>query len=150
MFILRQEILHRHFLRHKILLTYFGVCSFFAIKNKCTNICDTNICTQKILMQKNDVAKINPQKFLGIYFCNNSFCVKSFCTKKFLCNKFLFSSIYFCNGLFCGIYFCIFNYNDCLIKYAKKRCANYGVINIQKILHIYFWTSFFVYLFLYT
>ena len=33
--------------------------------------------------------------------------------------------------------------NDYLIKYAKKRYANYGVINIQKFLHIYFCACFF-------
>ena len=44
---MRQEILH-----YKILHIYFGVCSFFAIKNKYTNICDKTIVIQKILMQK--------------------------------------------------------------------------------------------------
>ena len=56
---LSQEILHQHFLRHKILHVYFGVYCFFAIKNKRTNISDTNNCNAK-----NDVAKINPQTFL--------------------------------------------------------------------------------------
>ena len=60
----------RFFLRQEILHLYFGVCCFFAIKNKCTNICDTNNCNAKNFDTKNDVAKINPQKFLRIYFCN--------------------------------------------------------------------------------
>ena len=57
-FFLRQEILHQHFLHHKILHIYFGECCFFAIKNKCTNICDTNNCNAKNFDAKNDVAKI--------------------------------------------------------------------------------------------
>ena len=64
-FFWRQEILHQHFLHHKILHIYFGVYSFFAIKNKCTNICDTNNCNAKNFDAKNDVAK--------------SFCVTIFC-----------------------------------------------------------------------
>ena len=80
---LRQEILHQLFLRRKILHIYFGVCCFFAIKNKCTNICDTNNCNAKNFDAKNNVAKINPQKFLWIYFCNNNFCVKNVWAKDF-------------------------------------------------------------------
>ena len=64
---MRQEILHQLFLRHKILHIYFDVCSFFAIKNKCTNICDTNNCNAKNFDAKSDVAKIFAKKFL----CNN-------------------------------------------------------------------------------
>ena len=86
-FFLRQEILHQHFLRHKILHIYFGVCCFFAISNKCTNICDTNKRNAKNFVVKNDVAKINPQTFFWIYFCNNNFCVQKFLRKKFLCNS---------------------------------------------------------------
>ena len=51
-FFWRQEVLNQHFLRHKTLHIYFGVCCFFAIKIKCTNICDTNNCNAKISMQK--------------------------------------------------------------------------------------------------
>ena len=61
---MQQEIFASKFLRHKILLIYFGVCSFFAIKNKYTNIWDTNNCNAKNFDAKNDVVKINPQKFL--------------------------------------------------------------------------------------
>ena len=96
-FFLRQEILHQHFLRHKILHIYFGVYSFFAIKNKCTNICDTNNCNAKNSDAKNDVAKINPQNFLWIYFCNNNFCVKNFCAKSFCVTifcLFTFATVY--------------------------------------------------------
>ena len=46
-FFLRQEIWQQHFMHHKILHIYFGVCCFFAIKNKCTNICDKNNCNAK-------------------------------------------------------------------------------------------------------
>ena len=76
-------------------------------------------------------------------FLQQQFLCQKFLPKKILCNSFL--SIYFCNGLFCSIYFCIFNLNDYLITYAKKRCANYGVIAIQKCLHI-FCIFIFVYL----
>ena len=85
------------FLRHKILHIYFGVCSFLAIKNKCTNTCDTNNCNAKYFDAKNDVAKINPQKLLWIYFCNNSFCVKNFCAKNFCVTVFclfIFATVY--------------------------------------------------------
>ena len=51
-FFMRQEILHQHFLRHKILHISFDVFSFFAIKNKCTNIMTQTTVMQKILMQK--------------------------------------------------------------------------------------------------
>ena len=64
-----QEILHQHFLRHKILLIYFGVCCFFAIKNKCTNIRDISNCNAKKFDAKNDVAKTKLRKCLWIYFC---------------------------------------------------------------------------------
>ena len=70
---MRQEILHQLFLRHKILHIYFGSCSFFAIKHKCTNICNTNNCNATNFDAKNDVTKINPQKLFWIYFCNNIF-----------------------------------------------------------------------------
>ena len=63
---LRQEILQRHFLRNKILHIYFGVCCFFAIKKKCTNIRYKNNCNAENFDPKNDVAKIKPQKFLWI------------------------------------------------------------------------------------
>ena len=49
---MRQEILHQHFLRHKILHVYFGVFSLFAIKNKGSNIMTQTAVMQKILMQK--------------------------------------------------------------------------------------------------
>ena len=62
-FFLRQEILHQRILRHKILYIYFGVCCFFAIKNKCTNICDTKNCNAKNCDAKNDAAKIKLQQF---------------------------------------------------------------------------------------
>ena len=100
---LRQEILHQLFLRHKILHIYFGVCSFFAIKNKRTSICDTNNCNAKNFDTKNNVAKINPQKFLWIYFCNNSFCVKNVCAKNFCVTifcLFIFATIYFVAYIF--------------------------------------------------
>ena len=67
-FFLQQELLHQHFLRRKVFHFYFGVCCFFAIKNKCTNICNTNKCNAKKFDAKYDVAKIKPQKFLWIYF----------------------------------------------------------------------------------
>ena len=54
---MRQEILHQLFVRHKILHIYFSVCSFFPIKNKCTNNCDANNCNAKNFDAKNDVAK---------------------------------------------------------------------------------------------
>ena len=55
---MRQEILHQRFLHYKILNIYFGVCSFFAIKNKCTNICDTNnYCNAKNFDEENDAKK---------------------------------------------------------------------------------------------
>ena len=102
-----QEILQQHFLRHKLLHIYFGVCCFFnAIKNKCTNICDTNNCNAENFDAKNDVAKIKPQSFCG-FICASSIFVAKFLCKKFLCNKFL--SIYFYNSLFCGLFFCVFN-----------------------------------------
>ena len=87
---------------------YFGVCCFFAIKNRCTNICDTNKCTvmQKILMQKMMLQKYIQKHFWGLFLQQQFLCQK-FLRKKFLCNSFL--SIYFCNGLFCGIYLCIFD-----------------------------------------
>ena len=90
---MRQEILHQLFLRHKILHIYFGVFSFFAVKNKCTNICDTNNCNAKNFDPKNDVAKIKTQNFCGFIFATLFF-VQRF--------------IYFCNGLFCGVYLCMF------------------------------------------
>ena len=91
-FFLRQEILHQHFLRQKILHIYFGVCCFFAIKNKCTNICDTNNCNAKNFDAKTDLAKIKPQKLLWIYFCNNNFCVKNFWVTIFC--QFIFATVY--------------------------------------------------------
>ena len=106
---LRQEILHQHFLRLKNLHVYFGyvsVCGFFAIKNKCTNICDTNNCNAKNFDAKNDVAKIKIAKILVDLFLYQLLCQK-FLRKKFFCYNFL--SIYFCNGVFCSIYFCMFN-----------------------------------------
>ena len=78
---MRQEILHQHFLRHKILHIYFGVCCFFAIKNKCTNICDTNNCNAKTLMQKMMLQKFLCQKFLRKRFlCLTIFCLFIFAT----------------------------------------------------------------------
>ena len=96
-FFLRQEILYQHFLRHKILHIYFGVCCFFAINNKCTNICDTNSCNAKNFDAKNHVAKINPQSFLWIHFCHNSFWVKNFFAKNFCV-------IIFCLFIFATVY----------------------------------------------
>ena len=96
-FFLLQGILYQHFLRHKILHIYYDVCSFFAIKNKCTNICDANNCNAKKFDAKNDVAKLKPQKFLWIYFCNNNFCVKNFCAKDFWVTifcLFIFATVY--------------------------------------------------------
>ena len=96
-FFLRPEILHQPFLHHKILHIYFDVCCFFAIKNKCTNICDTNNCNTKNFNAKNDVAKIIPQNFLWTYFCNNNFCVKTFCAKDFCVTifcLFVFATVY--------------------------------------------------------
>ena len=55
---MRQQILHQLFLRHKILHIYFGECFVFAIKNKCTYICDTNNSNAKNFDAKNEVAKI--------------------------------------------------------------------------------------------
>ena len=89
-FFLRQEILHQHLLRHKILHIYFGMCCFFAISNKCTNICDTNKCNAKNFDVKNDVARINWQTFLWIYFCNNNFCIQNFCAKNLCVTVFVY------------------------------------------------------------
>ena len=91
-FFLGQEILNQHFLGHKILHIYSDVCCFFAIKNKCTNICDTNNCNAKFFDAKNDVAKIKSQKFLCIYFCNINFSVKNFCVTIFC--VFIFATVY--------------------------------------------------------
>ena len=138
--------LHQHFLRLKFLHIYFSVCCFFAIKNKCTNICDTNNCNAKNFGAKNDVAKINPQKYLWIYFCNNNFCVKNFCAKNFcvtVFRLFIFATVYSAAYILHIWLKWLFN------QICKKRCAIYGVINVQKFLHIYFCTCFFVYLFLY-
>ena len=134
-FFLRQVILHQHFLRHKILRIYFA-CVVSLLSNINVQIFVTQtIVMQKILIQKNDVAKTNPQTFLQTYFCKKNFCVQIFCI-------YIFES-------------------DCVIKSAKKccaserftkkkRCANYGVINIQKFFHIYVCTCFFfVHIFLY-
>ena len=76
---------------------YFGVCCFFAIKNKCTNLCNTNNCNAKNFDAINNVAKIKLQKFLRIYFCNNNFCVKIFCAKNFCLTifcLFIFAKVY--------------------------------------------------------
>ena len=89
-FFLRQEILQQHFLRHKTLHIYFGVCCFFAFKNKWTNICYTNNCNAESFDAKNDVAKIKPQKFLWIYSCINNFCVKIFAQKIFVSQYFVY------------------------------------------------------------
>ena len=61
---MQQEIFASKFLRHKILLIYFGVCSFLLSKINVQIFETQTIVMQKILMQKNDVVKINPQKFL--------------------------------------------------------------------------------------
>ena len=82
-FFLRQEILHQHFLRHKILHIYFGVYSFFAIKNKCTNICDTNNCNAKNFDAKNDAAKKIHKNFCGFIFATTIFVSKIFAQKVF-------------------------------------------------------------------
>ena len=94
---------HAFFCDKKFLYIYFGVCCFFAIKHKCTNICDADNCNAKNFDAKNNVAKMKPQIFSWIYFCDNNFCVKTFLCKRFLSNNFL--SIYFCSGVFCGISF---------------------------------------------
>ena len=70
---------------------------------------------------------------------------KFFAQKNFLYNN-------FCLFIFAMVYSAayIFVYlikNDYLIKHAKRGSASYGIINIQKLLHIYFCTSFLVYLF---
>ena len=106
-FFLRQEILHQHVLRHKILHIYFGV--LFPLLSK-INV--QTIVMQKILMQKMLVQNKTTKIFVDLFLQQQLLC------QKFLCNNFL--SIYFCNGVFCGIYFCIFNLNDYLIKHAKK------------------------------
>ena len=94
--------------------------------------------TQTIVMQKILKQKMMLQKFLCQKFLRKKFSVTIFCL-------FMFATVYSCS-----IYFCIFNKNDYLIKYAKKkRYENYDVINVQKFLHIYFCTCFFVYVFLY-
>ena len=59
------------FLRNKILHIYFGVSCFFAINNKCTNICDTNKYNAKNFDVKNDFAK---------KFCLTIFCLFTFAT----------------------------------------------------------------------
>ena len=146
---MRQEILHQHFLRHKILHIYFGVCCFLAIKNKCKNIFDTNNYNAKNFDAKNDVAKINPQKFLWIYVCNNNFCDKNFCAKSFCVTifcLFIFATVYSAAYIF--VYMIKMTIS---LNMQKKRRAIFDVINIKKFLHIYFWASFFCmrYLFLY-
>ena len=140
---MRQEILQQLFLRLKILHLYFGLCSFVATKNKCTNVCATNICNAKNFDAKKDVAKINPQKFLWIYFCKNSFCVKNFCAKHFCVTifcLFIFATVYFAAYIFVYLIKMTIELNM-----QKKRCSNYGVINIQKFLHLYFCSCLFLY-----
>ena len=83
-FFLQQEILHRHFLCHKILHIYFRVCCFFAIKNECTNICDTNNCNAKKFDAKNNLAKIKSQKFCGFIFATTIFMSKIIAQKIFV------------------------------------------------------------------
>ena len=87
-FFFAEEILHQQFLRHKILLIYFGVCCFFVIKNKCTNICDATNCNAKKRCCKN--------KFTNTF-------VDSFLPQKILCKTFLRKKILGTNFLY--IYF---------------------------------------------
>ena len=76
--------MHQHFLHHKILLIYFGVCCFFAIKNKCTNICDKTIVMQKVLMQKMTLQKLIHQNLCGFIFAATIFVPKIFAQKIFV------------------------------------------------------------------
>ena len=142
---LRQEILYQHFLHHKF-CTFNSTCVVSLLSKINVQILVTQaIVMQKILMQKM-MLQNKPTKIYVDLFLQPQFLCQKFLRKKVSCNNFL--SIYFCNGLFYGIYFCKFNKSDYLNKYAKKRCASYDVINIQKFLHIYFCACFFVYLFL--
>ena len=77
-FFLRQEILHQHFLNHKILHIYFGGCFFFVIKSKCTNICDTHNGNAKNFDSKYNVAKEIHKNFCGFIFATTIFVSKVF------------------------------------------------------------------------
>ena len=66
------------FLRHRILHVYFGVCCFFAIKNKCTNILTQTIVMQKILMQKIMLQKKTAKIFVDFFLQQQLLCQKLF------------------------------------------------------------------------
>ena len=82
--------LQAFFLRQEILHIYFGVCCFFAIKYKCTNICDANNCNAKNFDAKNNVAKIKPQIFCGFIFATTIFVSKFLLQKIFVKQFFVY------------------------------------------------------------
>ena len=136
--------MHQKFLHHRI-CTFISACVVSLLSKTNVQIFVTQaIVMQKFLMQENHVAKINAQTFSWTYFCYKNFCVKNLWAKNL------------CVQIFC-IFICE---RDYVIKSAKKyclserlpkqRCANDGVIDIQKFLHIYFCACFFcIYIFVY-